>query len=145
MFPKNISILVCDDSDVSRTLAKKFLKEQGFEKIDEADCADNAIKLLFDNEKTRYELLLLDISMPGMLGTELVEKIRNSGTKYRDVAIIMISAEAEKSTVLNALMNGANDYILKPLNKDMLQSKMQLVWDKIPTDKKSNIILRTKK
>jgi len=56
----------------------------------------------------------------------------------------MISAESEKKTVLDALLNGANDYILKPLTNEILSNKMQVVWDKLPDDKKSNVILRSK-
>ena len=144
MFPQNCNILVCDDSKVSRSLAIKFLNNQGYKNIDEADCAESALKLLFESPIRRYELLLLDISMPGILGTELVEKIRKSGSKYKDVSIIMISAESEKKTVLDALLNGANDYILKPLTNEILSNKMQVVWDKLPDDKKSNVILRSK-
>lgn len=143
MFPINCNVLVCDDSKVSRTLAIKFLNAQGYKNIDEADCAESAMHLLFENCQKRYELLLLDISMPGILGTELVEKIRQSGTKYKDVSIIMISAESEKQIVLDALVNGANDYILKPLTQETLTNKMQIVWDKLPDDKKSNVILRS--
>ena len=121
----------------------KSLSEEDFVFIDEADCAENAIELLFESENSNYELLLLDISMPGMLGTELVEKIRKSSSRYKDLPIIMISAETERTIVLKALVNGANDYIVKPLDKEVLIKKMKNVWGKLSEDTKSNIILRT--
>lgn len=143
MFPKLTKVLVCDDSLVSRRLVVKSLSEEEFAFIDEADCAESAIQLLFESDTSNYELLLLDISMPGMLGTELVSKIRKSSTRYKDLPIIMISAETEKATVLKALVNGANDYILKPLDKDVLLKKMKNVWGKLSEDTQSNILLRT--
>lgn len=142
MYPRNTKILVCDDSKICRQIVVKALNERGYIIVDETDCAEGVVELLFENNTRHYDLILLDISMPGMLGTDLVEKIRKSNTKFKDISIIMISAEAEKKTVLKALVNGANDYILKPLDKKTLFDKMEIVWGKLPEDIKSNVILR---
>lgn len=142
MYPRNSKILVCDDSQICRSIVVKALNERGYDFVDETDCAEGVVELLFENNTRHYDLLLLDISMPGMLGTDLVSQIRKSNTKFKDMSIIMISAEAEKKIVLKALVNGANDYILKPLSKETLFEKMEVVWGKIAEDIKSNIILR---
>ena len=142
MYPKKSKILICDDSTISRQVVRKILTDEGYSIFDEADNYKDVINYLFENNTIHYDLLLLDISMPGMLGTDLVKLIRQSKSKFKDMSIIMISAEAEKPTVLAALVNGANDYILKPVSSESLLKKMQAVWGKMPEDKKSNIILR---
>jgi DNA-binding response OmpR family regulator len=142
MYPKKSKILICDDSTISRQIVRKILTDEGYSTFDEADNAKGVIDYLFENNTIHYDLLLLDISMPGMLGTDLVKLIRKSKSKFKDMSIIMISAEAEKQTVLAALVNGANDYILKPVSSESLLKKMRAVWGKMSEDKKSNIILR---
>ena len=142
MYPKKSKILICDDSTISRQIVRKILTDEGYTTFDEADNAKGVIDYLFENNTIHYDLLLLDISMPGMLGTDLVKLIRKSKSKFKDMSIIMISAEAEKPIVLAALVNGANDYILKPVSSESLLKKMRAVWGKMSEDKKSNIILR---
>lgn len=145
MYPQKSKILVCDDSKISRQIIARKLKESGFNCIKEVDSAEKILEIVMDEESLHhYDLLLLDITMPGMKGTDLVEKIRNSKTKYKDIGIIMISAESEKATIYKTLKNGANDFILKPLDSDILIMKMLSVWRKIPIDLQQLIIERTK-
>lgn len=124
-------------------MEKTYLKSRKILIYRRKDCMTGPMEVSFlVFERQMIYSKLLDISMPGMLGTDLVELVRKSKSKFKNMSIIMISAEAEKQTVLKALVNGANDYILKPITKDTVLKKMQNVWQKLPEDMKSNILLR---
>lgn len=142
MYPKNSKILICDDSPISRAVLIRILKEFGFENLYEAEGAVDVIEMLIEKNTIHFDLLLLDIVMPDLPGTELVKVIRKSKSKFQDMSIIMVSSEGDKKTVLKALVNGANEYLLKPVESTSVLSKMGNVWKKLPENKKSNIILR---
>lgn len=139
MFPRNSKILICDDSPISRELAKRILGEDGFMYLEDASSAQEVVDVLSNNKADPYDLLLLDIVMPGMSGTDLVKVIRKSKSNYKDLCIIMISSEAEKQVVLKALVNGANEYLLKPVDRESLEKKMETVWNKLTETQRSEI------
>ena len=139
MFPRNSKILICDDSPISRELATRILGEDGFMYLEDVSSAQEVVDVLSKNKADPYDLLLLDIVMPGMSGTDLVKVIRMSQSNYKDLCIIMISSEAEKKVVLKALVNGANEYLLKPVDRESLTKKMETVWNKLTETQRSEI------
>ena len=74
-------------------------------------------------EKEQFDLLLLDVNMPGINGIELLKKIREIET-YNDVPVIMITGDNDTSTFINCFENGANDYIEKPINNTILNARV---------------------
>ena len=74
-------------------------------------------------EKEQFDLLLLDVNMPGINGIELLKKVRNKET-YNDVPIIMITGDNDPATFINCFKNGANDYIEKPINITILNARV---------------------
>ncbi len=101
-------ILIVDDDDEIRKVVGIYLKNEGYE-ILKAENGEEALKLINKNE---VALVLLDIMMPGMNGTEVCMKIRED----RVMPIIFLSAKSEDLDKIQGLASGADDYITKPFN-----------------------------
>lgn len=105
-------ILVVDDAKFMRTIIRKILKECGYENVTEAIDGENALEL-FGGLKP--DLVLLDITMPGMSGLEVLEAIVKQSPK---TTVIMCSAVGQESMIQKALIAGASDFIVKPFKAD---------------------------
>lgn len=111
--------LVADDSGVIRSIVKRALSELGFDEIDEA--ADGRDAILF-MEKQSYDLIITDWNMPFHTGLDVIKAARAGGHKC---PIVMQTTESDKSYVMEAIVAGVNDYVLKPFNKDTLVEKLE--------------------
>jgi two-component system chemotaxis response regulator CheY len=92
--------------------------------VDQAADGNGAVEAVKSNE---YGLILMDWNMPNMLGIDAVRAIRAEG---KTMPIIMVTTEAEKSRVVDALKAGANNYVIKPFEPATLVTKIQEVLDK---------------
>jgi DNA-binding NtrC family response regulator len=110
---KKNRLLIVDDEEIVRQSLKAWFLEDGYE-IDIARDAETTLKLY---EKSKYDLILLDIKMPGMSGMDLLVKLKEYDP---DAIIILITAYASVSSAVKALKNGAYDYITKPIDPDEL-------------------------
>lgn len=109
-------ILIVDDSRIIRRVLGTTLNEAGYEIAGEACNGEEALKLL---ESITPDLVTLDITMPVMDGLETLGHIKEL---YPDMKVIMISAAGQKNKVMQALKDGALDFIRKPFEKeDMLE------------------------
>jgi DNA-binding NtrC family response regulator len=106
-------ILVVDDEKVVRDSLAQWLKEDGYEVQSAAD-AKEALLLL---KQSPWELALIDIKMPGMDGLELQHRIRDASPSTE---VIIMTAFASVDTAVQALKDGAYDYITKPFDPDHL-------------------------
>ncbi len=106
-------ILVVDDEKIFRESLYHWFLEEGFE-VTPVDSGEEALKVF---EVDRYDIILLDIKMPGMSGLELLGKIMHIDP---NATIIMITAFASVSTAIQALKEGAYDYVTKPVDPDEL-------------------------
>jgi DNA-binding NtrC family response regulator len=113
MAAKAAGILVVDDEFSVRDSLYNWFRKDGYE-VTVAEDAGEAIKALQDR---RYEVVLLDIKMPGMDGMELQEHIHRIDPQ---AAVIMITAFASVDTAVRALKQGAFDYVTKPIDPDEL-------------------------
>jgi two-component system, NtrC family, response regulator PilR len=110
------SILVVDDELSMRELLEYMLAKQGYRVI----CAANGQEALTRIENDQYDLLLCDIRLGDMTGLEVLKASKN---KYPDATVIMISAFATTETAVEAMNQGAYDYVPKPFeNKELLQT-----------------------
>jgi len=109
----DISILIIDDEMVVRDSLTKWFKEDGYT----VDSAENAVEALKKFQQQKWQILLLDIKMPGMDGMELQKRIREIDPT---AIIIFITAHASVDTAVQALKAGAFDYITKPIDPDHL-------------------------
>ena len=107
------AILVVDDEQVVRDSLSKWFREDGYA----VGSAANAAEALRELQNQKWDIILLDIKMPGMDGMELQARIKEvdpSGT------IIFITAHATVDTAVKALKAGAYDYVTKPVDPDYL-------------------------
>jgi len=74
-------------------------------------------------EAETIHLILLDWNMPKLSGIDFLKQVR-AIEKYKDLPIIMVTSEAAKFNVIEALKNGATDYITKPINLELFKSKL---------------------
>ncbi|MBL7209756.1 MAG: response regulator [Dehalococcoidia bacterium] len=106
-------ILVADDDLSVRDVVSRRLLEAGYECTVAADGTSALRKL----RAHQFDLALLDIRMPGKLGTDVLKEIQ---AKYPDTAAIMITAISDVETAISSMRSGAYDYIVKPVNFNML-------------------------
>jgi len=112
MNPK-ASILIVDDENVVRDSLGKWLEEEGYS----VDTASSGREALLKLPRQRWDLALLDIKMPGMDGIELQHKMREVDP---DIIVIIMTGYASVETAVQALKDGAYDYIMKPFDPDDL-------------------------
>jgi DNA-binding NtrC family response regulator len=110
---KKISILIVDDEDSVRDSLYNWFIEDGYH----VECAENAKVALFKIESAYFDIILVDIKMPGMDGMELLRRIKS--LKNESIIIVM-TAFATVDTAVQALKDGAFDYITKPFDPDDL-------------------------
>lgn len=114
------TILIVDDSEFDRNLVKLALTRNGGFNILEATSGEHCLEMLVSNP---IDLILMDIMMPGILGSQVLAHIRQIYSPI-ELPIIMISSVSDVSDIVNALKIGANDYITKPLNFDVTISRI---------------------
>jgi two-component system, chemotaxis family, chemotaxis protein CheY len=115
--------LVVDDSRAMRTILKKILTEIGYE-VAEAGHGLEALQRL--KEVDDISVSLVDWNMPEMDGLEFVKAVRADHT-YADMRICMVSAENDMTKIARALMVGADEYAMKPVTKDIILEKLDLM------------------
>ncbi len=108
-----ISILIVDDEESVRTSLYHWFKEDGYT----VDAAKDAYEALEKFEGKSWNIVLLDIKMPGMDGLELQKKLKDIS---QNITIIIMTAYASVDTAVEALKNGAFDYVVKPFNPEDL-------------------------
>ncbi len=111
--PGKVSILIVDDEESVRDSLYNWFIEDGYE----VECAENAKKALSILELKKMDIILADIKMPGMDGLEMHRRIRSLN---KDSIVIIMTAFASVETAVQALKDGAYDYITKPFDPDDL-------------------------
>jgi two-component system chemotaxis response regulator CheY len=115
--------LVVDDSRAVRMIIREILRAMGTEVVEAADGRQALEQLRQDPE---IELVLVDWNMPVMDGLEFIRVVRAQRC-YDRVRIVMVTTETESEQVTRALSAGANEYIMKPFNKEILVAKLGLL------------------
>jgi len=116
-----IVIMIVDDSRIMRSTVKGVFSGIASScKFVEAQDGEEALAML---EAETIHLILLDWNMPKLSGIDFLKQVR-AMDKYKDIPIIMVTSEAAKFNVIEALKNGATDYITKPINLDLFKSKL---------------------
>lgn len=115
--------LVVDDSRSMRAILTKQLRELGFTVV-EAPGGTEALRSL--DQDGPFDLVLLDWNMPEMDGHEVLTLIR-AQEAYKEVRVMMVTTESEMSQVSVTLEAGANEYLMKPFDRDALVEKLVLL------------------
>jgi diguanylate cyclase (GGDEF)-like protein len=104
-------LLIVDDINDNRTILTRRFQRRGFEVV-EADSGYVAIELI---GRESFDLVLLDVMMPGIDGIETLKRIRSQKSASA-LPVIMVTAKAESDNIVDALELGANDYVTKPVD-----------------------------
>jgi two-component system chemotaxis response regulator CheY len=115
--------LVIDDSRAMRSIIGKFLRELGFTVHEAASGIDALVAM---HQIPRLDLVLLDWNMPEMDGCELLRRVRGE-ERFSEVPVMMVTTESEMEQVSVALEAGANEYLMKPFDKQALLEKLVLL------------------
>ncbi|NOQ24296.1 MAG: response regulator [Bacteroidales bacterium] len=113
-------ILVVDDISTHLLLIRTILNNEGFD-VNTTDEPKSVVELLL---KDNYQLLLLDIMMPGMDGFQILEEMKLH-KELSSVSVIVISAKTDSWSIKSAMDRGACDYITKPINSEDLKNKVR--------------------
>lgn len=112
-------ILIVDDSIISRKKLKKIIQMSNHEVVGEAVDGNEAYEKY---EQLRPDLVTMDITMPNLDGISALKKIISS---YKDAKIIMITALGQGNKILDALNNGAKNYITKPFEEEKVLNSIE--------------------
>jgi two-component system chemotaxis response regulator CheY len=112
-------VLVADDSSTMRRIIVRSLRAVGVTETAEAADGSEALAAFQPGE---FDMVLTDWNMPGKTGLEVVREIRAQDTS---VPIIMVTTEAERGRVIEAIQAGVSDYLVKPFTADMLREKLE--------------------
>ena len=114
-----MKVMLVDDSKTMRNIQKGILTQLGYTDLEEA-C--DGLDALSKVGAFQPELLLVDWNMPNMDGLTFVKKYREQGNK---APIIMVTTEAEKARVVEAIKAGVNNYVVKPFTPDLLGERIK--------------------
>ena len=130
---ENMSVFLVDDNLMTRTLTISMLEHFGFRDIDYAVSGMEAWEKIekMKSSARLCDVILLDWNMPGMSGYDLLRRCRQDRS-LDDVAIIMLTAENQKRSMLEAIKAGATSYITKPIAHEELFTKLSqaVAWKK---------------
>ncbi|HUL11902.1 MAG TPA: chemotaxis response regulator CheY [Methylococcaceae bacterium] len=122
-------ILVVDDFSTMRRIVKAILKQLGYDNIEEAEDGKEAFDML---KKGKFDFVVSDWNMPNMTGVDLLRAIR-ADEALKHLPVLMVTAETEKSIVVEAIQAGVNNYIVKPFTAQVFEEKMNKVFEKLGT------------
>ena len=120
----NMKILVVDDMVTMRRIVKNILKQLGFANVEEAENGQEALqKLRVDS----YGFVVSDWNMPVMTGIDMLRAIR-ADEKLKTTPVLMVTAEAQQSNLVEAVQAGVSNYIVKPFTAEVLQEKITKIF-----------------
>lgn len=119
-------ILIIEDDESIHNVIEELLKKENYDTYN-AYSGTEALLLL---EKEKYDLILLDLMLPGLKGEEIIKKVNN-------VPIIVLSAKISSDDKVNCLLSGASDYITKPFDSKELLARIEV---QLRSDNKNNVL-----
>src|SRR6185312_13429725 len=122
-------ILVVDDNEANRDMLCRLLEKQQHE----VSTAPDGFAALAQMRENRFDIVLLDLMMPGMDGFEVLQRVRSDPAMSR-TAVILVSALDEMDAVAHSIEAGAEDYLFKPVNPTLLRARIQSTLEKQRTE-----------
>jgi two-component system, chemotaxis family, chemotaxis protein CheY len=119
----SIKVLIIDDFATMRRILKNILKQLGFRNLVEADDGTTAMEIL---ESQTIDLIISDWNMPKMTGLELLKKVR-ADSRYAKTPFLMVTAEAQKQNVIEAVQAGVSNYVVKPFTAEAISDKLEKI------------------
>lgn len=119
-----MKVLIVDDFATMRRIMKNILKQIGFTNIIEADDGTTALEELKNNS---IDLIISDWNMPKMTGLDLLKTVRGSD-EFKNIPFLMVTAEAQKQNVIDAVQAGVSNYVVKPFTAEAISEKIQKIF-----------------
>jgi two-component system, chemotaxis family, chemotaxis protein CheY len=116
--------VVIDDSKAIRMILEKTLTGLGYEVV-QARNGKEALEL-FQKDAGGYSLALVDWNMPEMNGLEFVKRLR-AEPRFASVLLVMVTTETQVEQMVAALEAGANEYVMKPFTREIIEDKLRLL------------------
>ena len=116
-------IIIVDDNDLIRTLLRGILRAEECEIIGEARNGTLALELI---EKSKPDIVLLDVLMPEMDGLETLQNIKQ---QYLEIIVVMITGSPSKDNVKESIQGGASGFIVKPFNSAKVIETLKRAWN----------------
>ena len=121
------TILIVDDESANLDIIDKIL-QQSNHKTFTAESGAEALKIL-ENESAKIDLILLDLIMPEVNGMDLLKKLKDNNNTYH-IPVIMLSALDEIDTIVECISMGADDFLIKPVNRILLHARLNNALEK---------------
>ena len=119
---KSVNILVVDDEEIVRDSLSSWLEEDGY-RVESVESGKKALERLPAKD---WDLMLVDLKMPGMDGIQLMDEVRKT---HPDMLVIIMTAYATVDTAVKAMKKGAYDYFVKPFNPDDISLTIRKIVD----------------
>ena len=126
MLDYKAKILVVDDFLTMRRIVRNLLKQLGYENITEAEDGNQAYVKL---KGGGFGFVVSDWNMPNLDGLGLIRKVR-SDPELKELPFLMVTAEAEKEKVVEAIRAGVSNYVVKPFTAEVLKEKIEKIFNK---------------
>jgi len=119
----NLNFLVVDDFSTMRRIIKNLLHDLGYANVIEADDGNTALPLLREGN---VDFLITDWNMPGMPGLELLKQVR-ADARLAKMPVLMLTAEAKREQIVEAVQAGVSGYVIKPFTAATLKEKIDKI------------------
>lgn len=117
-----MKILTIDDSTTMRRIIINTLARIGYKDVVQADNGKTGLEQL---EEGGVDVIITDWNMPEMDGLEFVKRVRDS--QWKEIPILMVTTNAAKEDIVEALQAGVNNYVVKPFTPETLKEKIELL------------------
>lgn len=116
--------LIVDDSSTMRRIIINTLNKLGYQEVAEAGNGREGMERL--NSGGAVDLIITDWNMPEMTGIEFIRSVRSTPA-VKDIPVLMVTTNAAKDDILEALKAGVNSYVVKPFTPDVMKEKIEAV------------------
>lgn len=121
-----MKMLIVDDSKVMRSMLQGLARKLSFRTVEAGDGAAGLNKLLEDDPQEPFDVALIDLDMPVMTGLQMIRKVR-CHRQFDSVKLLVVTVETSMPRVKMALQAGADDYLMKPVSREALFEKLQIL------------------
>ena len=118
-----IKYLVVDDFSTMRRIVKNLLQELGYQNVQEADDGKTAWPML---QSGNFDFVITDWNMPLMPGLDLLKAIR-ADERLKGLPVLMVTAEAKREQIVEAVQAGVSGYVVKPFTAEILKQKLDKI------------------
>ena len=123
MFAPDTKILIVDDMSTMRKLVTKTCQSLGFTNF--VDAADGSLAWeTLTNSEHKIGLIISDWNMPNCTGIDFLKRVR-ADSRFKNLPFILVTAEAEKHQIVEAISSGVSGYVIKPFTAESLSSKLE--------------------